>query len=167
MCSHRVLAFALMTALMVGRASAQTPGIHGFRDVETRVAVRLAVEGAATRLARPGCQDLFADFEDQSGQRLSTKLAITAQRPLDAFGLLRFVDDRRALRCQWGGALAFTQTGSWSIHVCGERFRLAFQRNRTATEIVVIHEFLHALGLGENPPTTHAITEQVNVRCGD
>jgi hypothetical protein len=166
MCSHRILACALMTALMVARASAQTPRIHGFRDVETRVAVRLAVEGAAIRLARPGCQDVFADFEDQAGQRLSTRLETSGKRPVDAFGSLRFLDDRAAPRCRWGRSLAFTQTGSWSIHVCAERFRLAFQRNRTATEIVVIHEFLHALGLGENPPTTHAITEQVNVRCG-
>jgi hypothetical protein len=108
MCSHRVLACALMTALMVGRASAQTPGIYGFRD-----------------------------------------------------------DDRGTPRCRWGGTLAFTQAGVPSILVCGDRFRLAFRWNPEWTEIVVIHEFLHALGLGENPPTSHAITERVNVRCGD
>ena len=120
MCSYRVLACALMTGLMVGGASAQTPGIYGFRDIETRVAVRLAVEGAAARLARPGCQDVFADFEDESGQLLSTKLATNGQRPLDAFGRLRFLDDRGAPRCRWGGTLAFTQTGASSILVCGD-----------------------------------------------
>lgn len=156
-----------MTALLAGRASAQTPFIHGFGDIETRLAMRLAIQGAAARLARPACQDVLADFADESGQPLSTKLAISGQRPVDAFGLLRFLNDRRAPRCQWGGTLAFTQTGSRSIHVCGERFRLSFRWNRTATEIVVIHEFLHALGLGENPPTSQAITEQVSVRCGD
>ena len=31
----------------------------------------------------------------------------------------------------------------------------------------MIHEFLHTLGLGENPPTSQAITEQVEFRCGD
>ena len=56
MCSHRVLACALMTGLVTGSASAQTPGIYGFRGVETRVAVRLAVEGAAARLARPAAR---------------------------------------------------------------------------------------------------------------
>src|SRR5512145_1432200 len=134
MCSYRVLACTLMTALMVERASAQTPGIYGFRDIETRLAVRLAIKGAAARLARPGCQDVFADFEDQSGQRLSTRLETSGKRPVDAFGSLRFLDDRAAPRCRWGGSLAFTQAGSWSIQVCAERFRLAFQRNRTATE---------------------------------
>ena len=33
-------------------------------------------------------------------------------------------------------------------------------RNPTTTEIIVIHEFLHALGLGENPPTSQAITHR-------
>jgi hypothetical protein len=150
-----------------GHASAQTPAFFQFLDIETLVAVRLAVEGATTRLARPGCQDLFADFADESGQRLSTRLVATGKPPADAFASLRFLDDRGAQQCRSSGTLAFTRTGSWFIRVCGEQFRHAFQRNPTATEIIVIHEFLHALGLGENPPTSQAITEQVNVRCGD
>jgi hypothetical protein len=52
------------------------------------------------------------------------------------------------------------------IRVCGNRFTWSFSQNSTATEIVVIHEFLHALGLGENPPTSAAITERVTLRCG-
>ena len=156
-----------MTALIVGHASAQTPGIYGFRGVETRVAVRLAVEGAAARLARPDCQDVFTDFEDESGQRLSTRLETSGKRAVDAFGSLRFLDAGGAPQCLRSGILAFTEIGSSSIRVCGEEFRLAFQRNRKWTENVVIHEFLHALGLGENPPSSHAITERVRVRCGD
>jgi hypothetical protein len=150
-----------------GHASAQTPAIFQFLDIETLVAVRLAVEGATTRLARPGCQDLLADFADESGQRLSTSLVATGKPPADAFASLRFFDARGARQCRSSGTLAFTRTRSWFIRVCGEQFKHAFQTNRTATEIIVIHEFLHALGLGENPPTSQAITEQVNVRCGD
>jgi len=165
--SHRALTCTLVMALSAGRAFAQTPGIYGFQNIETRFAVRLAVEGAATRLARPDCQEIFADFEDESGQRLSTKLATSGKSPLDAFGALRFLDYRGAGLCRRGGMLAFTRTGSWSIRVCAEQFRRSFQLDRTGTEIVVIHEFLHALGLGENPPTSDAITERVRVRCGD
>ena len=152
---------------MAEHASAHIPEFFRFLDIETLVAVRLAVEGATTRLARPGCQDLFADFADESGQRLSTRLVATGKPPADALASLQFLDDRGARQCRSSGTLAFTRTGSWFIRVCGEQFRHAFQRNRTATEIIVIHEFLHALGLGENPPTSQAITEQVNVRCGD
>lgn len=164
---YRVLACTLAAALLAGRAGAQTPAVYGFQDIETLLAVRLAVEGAAVRLARPGCQDVFADFADESGQRLSTKLVTTGKDPTEAFGLLRFFDDRGALQCRSRGTLAFTRTGSWFIRVCGVQFRIAFQRNRTATEIVVIHEFLHALGLGENPPSSHTINERVNRRCGN
>src|SRR5262245_1337693 len=121
MWSYRVLACAMMTVLVAGSASAQTPEIDGFLDIETRLAVRLAVEGATARLARPDCQEIFADFEDQSGQRLSTKLMATGKYPLDAFGELRFLDDRGAPQCRRNGSLAFTQTGSSFIRVCAER----------------------------------------------
>jgi hypothetical protein len=43
---------------------------------------------------------------------------------------------------------------------------LRFFDDRAAAEIIVIHEFLHALGLGENPPTSDEITERVTARCG-
>ena len=170
MCSHRVLVCALITALMTGYAHAQPPGIYGFRDIETRLAMQLAVEGAATRIARPGCQELFTDFNDGSGQRLSTRLTKSRKSPHEAFGSLQFFDARGAPECSSRNnaqVLAFAQTGASAILVCGDRFRRSFQRNPSWTEIVVIHEFLHALGLGENPPTSQAITAQVNIRCGD
>ncbi len=31
---------------------------------------------------------------------------------------------------------------------------------------MVIHEMLHTLGLGENPPTSIEITQRVKGRCG-
>jgi hypothetical protein len=31
---------------------------------------------------------------------------------------------------------------------------------------MIIHEMMHTLGLGENPPTTFEITERVMARCG-
>lgn len=166
MCCRTVLICTVVTAILVGRAGAQTPGLFQFPDNETRFAVRLAVEGAAARLARPRCQDLFADFSDESGQRLSTVLLASGRNPADAFALLRFLDERDAPQCRRGMALAFTQTGSRFIRVCGVRFRDVFMLNRTTTEIIVIHEFLHALGLGENPPTSQAITARVAFRCG-
>jgi hypothetical protein len=58
--------------------------------------------------------------------------------------------------------MAFTHPGSQVIRVCGRQFR---DRDPEAAVIIVIHEFLHALGLGENPPTTHEITARVAARC--
>ena len=167
MWQHRVLACALLTAMLPGRASAQTPVFFGLPDGETQFYVRLAVEGAATRLGRPGCQDIFDDFTDASGQRLSTTLAASRRSSAAAFSLLWFYDDRNAPQCRSGVTVAFTQPGSRLIRVCGRQFKNRFRRYRTNTEILMIHEFLHTLGLGENPPSSEAITRQVEVRCGD
>ena len=163
---HRVLAGALLIVLPTGRASAQTPILFGFLDGDTRVYVQRAVEGAAARLGRPGCQDLLTDFSDASGQPLSTTLAASRRSPAEAFALLRFVEDRDGPQCVGGATLAFTQIGSLVIRVCGRQFKDRFLGNRRTTEFIMIHEFLHTLGLGENPPTSQAITKQVELRCG-
>jgi len=40
-----------------------------------------------------------------------------------------------------------------------------FAKNRELAELIVIHEFLHSLGLGENPQTSVEITARVKARC--
>ena len=144
------------------RADAQAPVLIGFDEGAARLAVRRAVEGAATRLARPGCRKVLSDFTDEAGQSLETKLLAGGRSPAQALTLLRYFDDRTAPQCQAGTIMAFTHPGSHVIRVCGREFR---NRSRAAAEIILIHEFLHTLGLGENPPTSQAITERVATRC--
>lgn len=52
------------------------------------------------------------------------------------------------------------------IYVCGRNFAERFGENQTAAELYIIHELLHVFGLGEDPPTSLAITKQVARRCG-
>jgi hypothetical protein len=163
---HRILACALLTGTLTGEVSAQTPVVFGFLEGESHAYARRAVEGAAARLGRSGCQALFRDFSDVSGQPLSITLTARGKTPVEAFAQLRFVEDRDAPQCVGGATLAFTQIGSRVVRVCGRQFKDRFLGNRTTTEIIMIHEFLHTLGLGENPPTSQAITEQVALRCG-
>jgi len=146
------------------RAEAQV--LLGFVDSDRRFAVQGAVDGAAARLSRRSCQDVLSDFADESGQSLQTRLLARRSSPSEAFAALRFVDSHIAPQCSGGTTLAFTHTGSAVIHVCGGQFRKRSMRNRMTAEIIVIHEFLHTLGLGENPPTSEAITAQVALRCG-
>jgi hypothetical protein len=136
----------------------------GFLEGEPRLAVRQAIAGAAARLSRPGCREVLSDFADESGQKLQTKLQASGRSPAHALMTLRFFDDLAAPQCQDGTVMAFTHPGSQVIRVCGRQFR---DRDRGVAEIIVIHEFLHALGLGENPPTSRDITERVTARCGD
>jgi hypothetical protein len=109
---------------------------------------------------------VLADFADESGQSLRTRLLAHGNSPAEAFSALRFVDSHSAQQCSADKTLAFTQTGSLVIHVCGHQFVRRSMRNRKTAEMIVIHEFLHTLGLGENPPTSQAITAQVALRCG-
>jgi hypothetical protein len=62
-------------------------------------------------------------------------------------------------------ALAVTRPGSRAIFVCSQRFNEVADRTPTEAEAVVIHELLHALGLGENPPSSTAITIAVTRSC--
>ena len=163
---YAVLTHVLVLGILDARAGAQTSVLLRFEDMKSRFAVSQALEGAATRLAHCDCHNVLSDFTDETGRSLSTKLAATGRTAVEEFGLLRFVDDRRAPQCRGGARLAFTQTGSHVIRVCGQHFTDWFTRNRTMTEIILIHEFLHTLGLGENPPTSEAITERVAARCG-
>jgi hypothetical protein len=45
------------------------------------------------------------------------------------------------------------------------RFAKVQIENPSLSEFMVIHEMLHTLGLGENPPSSFEITEQVRRRC--
>jgi hypothetical protein len=147
----------------------QTPRVIGFSDFLVRATVSGGVEGATKRLRRPRCAQVLADFTDRSGQSLAATLAATGRSPTEAFSRLQFADDSSSPQCERDfQRLAFTQVGSSVIHVCGLRFRLRdwSVRKRMTVEILFIHEFLHTLGLGENPPTSDAITRQVAIRCG-
>jgi hypothetical protein len=156
----------LWAGVMVGPAEAKPQVLLGFVNSDSRFAVEGTVQGAAARLSRPGCQDVLADFADESGVTLQERLVGRGSSVAEAFAALRFVDSRTAPQCSTGTILAFTQTGSPAIHVCAGSFMKRSMRNRMAAEMIVIHEFLHTLGLSENPPASQAITAQVTLRCG-
>jgi len=130
-------------------------------------AVIRAVSGAGQRLARPACQQVFTDFSDQSGQPLLARLAASGRTAAQYLAeQVRFVDGEDAPLCRRGSpAAAFTTPGNGVVHVC-PAFADLGGHNPTAAEVVVIHELLHTLGLGENPPSSREISQQVTLRCG-
>jgi|SRR6478736_5063615 len=131
-----------------------------------RKAVEDAVTGAMRRLGMPKCQKLFDEFTDQAGRALTMNLAATGQSPADFLVGLYFVDGDDAIQCRASETVAaFTEPGSHVVHVCGRRF-LQFALKTKGGEILLIHELLHAIGLGENPPTSAQITSAVMNRCG-
>ena len=65
--------------------------------------------------------------------------------------------------CQRGDLLvAYTSPGQRVVYVCGSKFvHPLFRLDQRLAELLIIHELLHSLGLGENPPTPGQITKQV------
>ena len=124
---------------------------HIFLVGPAHLTLDVAMRGAIRRLSTVKCQQVFADFTDQVGRALTTTLAATGRSPVDLLAELYFVDADEAIQCRKGDAVvAFTTPGGRVIHVCGKRF-IGPALNRRGGEIVLIHELLHALGLGENP----------------
>jgi hypothetical protein len=157
-----------LCAVLVGQTigfDAEAAVLLGFVDSGARLAMERAVAGAVSRLSTPRCQLLFDDFSDASGQALSTILLARNQGVAAWLAQLRFIDDSGALQCRQRRTLAFGEPGGHVIHVCGSRFRARFFKNQVSAEVIVIHELLHTLGLGENPPDSETITARVAERC--
>ncbi len=129
-----------------------------------RFAVVKALGGAARALARPECQMLLDEFADGSGRPLRTALQASGLTASEYLAGVFFYDSPPPL-CG-GSALAMTKPGNRAVLVCGSRFVRQAERSARYAEAVLIHEALHSLGLGENPPSSDFITERIRVQCG-
>lgn len=130
-----------------------------------QTALRAAVMGARLRLERPECQRLFTEFSDSAGRPLQDSLDALGQTGVGYLGLVLFADASARPHCKAGGSFAFTTPGSRVVYVCGAQLKDAVDQNLAKAEAVVIHEMLHSLGLGENPPSSEEITARVLARC--
>jgi hypothetical protein len=137
-------------------------------------AVERARAGAARRLEAPECRQILSDFKDPAGRTLLDNLETWQQTPSDYLvQAISFLDGSKLENCKKGAVLV-TSRGQLPVFVCpdggpmpGSRFASLAIDKPALAEIMVIHEMLHTLGLGENPPTTFEITDRVTARCGD
>jgi hypothetical protein len=155
------------SASVAGMAT-ESPRLHILLTGRARMVVEDAVRGAARRLAGLRCQQLLLDFSTPEGAALSATLETSGKSPAAFLAELYFADGDGSTRCRSDeSTAAFTVPASHVIYVCGARFADRFARKTAGGEILVIHEFLHALGLDENPPTSEQITDAVRTHCGD
>lgn len=148
-------------------AAEPTPVFRNQVDAMTRAALERAGEGALRRLQDPECQQVFSDFRDAEGRPLQEKLEATGQTGAGYLsGRIFFADGSGARACQSSDNLAVTNPGSAVVFVCARQFRERVFRDPAWVEAALIHEELHSLGLGENPPSSLEINEQVARRCG-
>jgi hypothetical protein len=127
--------------------------------------VRRALDDASRVLGEARCRLLLEEFRDDKGRPLSDRLAILGldvQRYLD---FVVFEDGQQYVQC--GDTFAYTQPGSRVVYLCVRSIEREWRQNRWVLVVNLIHEVLHTLGLGENPPSSGEITERVRRQCGD
>jgi hypothetical protein len=124
-----------------------------------------AVLGAHRRLQQPACRELFAEFSDAAGRTLQENLDAMGESAATYPSLILFADGTGRSRCRERDVFAFTTPGSRVVHVCGRQLKGLAERSPVRAQAIVIHEVLHTLGLGENPPSSTEITARVLARC--
>jgi hypothetical protein len=126
--------------------------------------IERARDGAVRKIERPGCQRLLDEFKDKDGRTLAENLA-TWNRPVaDYLRTMPFRDGSFHPLCRSGKSALVSVVGMRPVFVCPS-FRKEAERDPWAAENWIIHEMLHTLGLGENPPSSREITQRVSERC--
>jgi hypothetical protein len=127
----------------------------------------LAARRAVKALNAPECGSLFSEFRDARGRPLQQNLDARGETaPEYLVHTLRFADGSlNAPRCQSDQIAALTAPGSLVVMVCPAQLERVAREDLRYAAAVLIHETLHTLGLGENPPSSEEITGRVLARC--
>jgi len=140
--------------------NAVAPGI--FPNPVVAEAVRLA----AIKLSNPACREVFSDFHDAAGHTLQQNLDLLERSGIGYLQWTLFYEGYGKSVCDSRKILASTTPGSRVVFVCTPQFAVVQHRDPGLAAVLIIHEELHSLGLGENPPQSRVITAQVIARCG-
>jgi hypothetical protein len=134
-------------------------------DPYVRGSAQRILEGAEEWLSFPNCRRVFSEFVDEGGRHLSVKLTELGVSPGEYLRWIIFEDGTDRRQCRQTGILAFTTPGSRVVYLCGRDFMRAAQRAPDEARAAIVHEMLHSLGLGENPPSSKDITRRVTQQC--
>ena len=155
-----------LLALVMGSASADAEAtrFHILLLGRAKLLAQEVIDRALRRLESPSCQRVLSDFADGTGRALGENLDASGLTLRGYVTRLHFIDGEGDKRCTTGAVMAFTTPGGRVIYLCSTRFTAMFTAWPEA-ETLVIHEILHTIGLGENPPSSSEITRQVWRRC--
>ena len=165
--------FAVLTAICVcsGGAAAGEGGVEDgpfrvrMRDNEVAYALKRVLRGADQRLDDPVCREVMTDFRDASARTLEEALAAHGVSARTYLRWVLFAEDQGSKACKTSGTVAATEPGSRVVFICPRSFLEMARTDPEDAEATMIHEMLHSLGLGENPPRSREITERVLSRC--
>jgi hypothetical protein len=162
-----VLAVALIAAFVAPRVAAAGAQIKAFNrplNAFDAAAVERAKAGAVRKLQDPECLKVLDDFKDREGRPLQESLDKWGVSAADYLQMIPFLDGSSQQLCRWSKVDLVTTPGTPRVLVCAQ-FATTQVRDSQLAETILIHEMLHTLGLGENPPTSTEITKRVKGRC--
>ena len=136
------------------------------KDASTRFAAQHALREASIRLLDSKCQAVVSGFRDERGRPLTDKLSELGMTAQAFLNVVIFQDAGERLgKCDRQGTLAFTTPGDRIVYLCGRAFERAWRGNPHEAQNTLIHEMLHTLGLGENPPSPREIRHRIQQLC--
>jgi len=135
-------------------------------DMPVRVSLKRAIDDAAEKLESARCREVFSDYRDGSGRTLLANLEATGMDGPSHLRNLTFAAGQYRSDCRLPNVLALASPGKGVISICGAQFLQRQRLDPGFAAALLIHEQLHALGLGENPPRSREITARVIARCG-
>jgi hypothetical protein len=142
------------------------PELVGRASAALERALADTAERAEGKLAVPSCRMVFLDFRSLDGHLLQETLDGLGQDGQLYFRGLVFYDGNGRTACATRDVIAFASPGSRAVFLCTTQFVEKARRDPGLAAALLIHEELHALGLGENPPSSKEITQKVIARCG-
>ncbi len=159
------LGLCVLAAVVAAAPAASAQGTRRLSLTKRdEAAVERAREGAARRLADAECRKVFSDFHDARGRTLEQNLEQWAIDPAQYLRIVPFVDGTGEHVCRREDVMLVSTPNVPRVIVC-PRFADVERLRPGTAPIMVIHEVLHTLGLGENPPTSTEITRRVETRC--
>ena len=153
-----------VSTVVAGAQREPWPRVHLPDPVVRRITIS-ALEAASARFADGDCSKIFTDFEDGNGRSLADRLSAVAVDSHAYLKMVTFIDDTRHRLCG-SGILALTEPGGRVVRVCIDELKRIHAQQPEYVVASIIHEILHTLGLGENPPSSREITKRVLGRCG-
>lgn len=156
--------FAVVVALLATAGSARADNRRFTLTGWDARAVDRARSGAVRRLQDAQCQKVFADFRDARGRTIQQNLEEWRMSAAEYLLMIPFLDGAREPLCRDARNALVSVPGVQRVIVCSTFADFQLRKPHLA-ESMIIHELLHTLGLGENPPRSTDITARVEARC--
>jgi len=163
---HRQAVVALWLALGLSSGTAAAASLDkalALAGMQGRTLDRARARAVAL-LQNEACRAVFTDFRDAEGRTLQEKLDAAGQTPAEYLGTVHFLNGEVQPLCRRSSVQMVTTGKSLYVYACPQLQQFD-DRHPEITPLLVIHEALHTLGLGENPPTPMEITSRIAARC--